>query len=260
MGFLCCNTRFPSLSPQIGERARERKERWLSPSQSYTSHDKWQRHRQTVHGESFVFLTVTLPHSLSHSAHTNLAHCSLSGMGADIKSRLCLSVIHSEDISLLSLGWCLNIELWPPVPAEVGVFDSKPTGTGQKNSLEAAASSAKVALVLLLSVSPLPPPPPFFLLSFSIISNNVAISTAHHSRWQCPWHNWASAKWNRWHHPLCLCTSPVRLWGTSMKLWTWLALRPWHHPSVSFPMEALTSSIWVNYYDRRCLIICLEPH
>lgn len=161
MGFLCCNTRFPSLSPQIGERARERKERWLSPSQSYTSHDKWQRHRQTVHGESFVFLTVTLPHSLSHSAHTNLAHCSLSGMGADIKSRLCLSVIHSEDISLLSLGWCLNIELWPPVPAEVGVFDSKPTGTGQKNSLEAAASSAKVALVLLLSVSPLPPPPRF---------------------------------------------------------------------------------------------------
>lgn len=46
------------------------------------------------------------------------------------------------------------------MPAEVGVFDSKPTGTGQKNSLEAAASSAKVALVLLLSVSPLPPPPP----------------------------------------------------------------------------------------------------
>lgn len=79
MGFLRWNTQFPFLSPQIGVWARvSGGGRDLVPQflRQMTA-----AQANTVHSESF---TVTLPHT---QLNTNLAHYSLYGVLADLKSR-----------------------------------------------------------------------------------------------------------------------------------------------------------------------------
>ena len=109
----------------------------------------------------------------------------------------------------------LSTVFWVPRWWKVGVCDLKPTGAGQKTAwrkllLRLKRLSFSSARFCLSSVGLSP-------CHKASASNCVAISTVHHSHRQCPWHNWASAKWDGWHHPLS--SSPIQS-GSQTPMWS----------------------------------------
>lgn len=124
---------FISISVTSDWWARWREEGRMRLSQSYASHDKRQRYRQTVYSEcSLMFINETVSRSLSHSAQHQ--SCTLfSRLEHELTQKACqclwgpvlwftiIIFLHSDLSTVFWLpGW------WK------GVCDLKPTRTGQK--------------------------------------------------------------------------------------------------------------------------------
>lgn len=165
---------------------------------------------------SFMFLTVTclIVYHTAQQSCTLFSGWNVSWHQKQASACEGMSVIHYQNIPLLCHTGCLSTAFWLPALSKVRVFDSKPTRAGQKTARRQLLQLKQPSFLFGSLLS-------FFCwafsLSLSISSNSVAISAVHHPHRQCPWHNWASAKWDGWHHPLCL--SPIQS-GSQTPMWS----------------------------------------
>lgn len=176
----------------------ERKGGGVGETQSIR-HFLWQMTVMQTNAVQWVFVCFRLRQCLvvHHTLlNTYLAHYSPAGALADIKSR----PLPNTPPDLTGL---FNTVRWLPALSEERVFDSKPR-TGQKTACRQLLLQLKWFILFSVPLSSLCQ----LSLSLSIGSETAAMSTVHNSYKLCPWHNWANAKWDGWHHPLCL--SPIQ--------------------------------------------------